>query len=60
MPVRAPGASAVHPAPAVGDPRAGVPFPTVESGAEPAPEGPANFPTGWFASRDRAYQWLAS
>ena len=38
----------------------GVPFPTVESGADPAPEGPATFPTGWFASRDRAYQWLAS
>src|SRR5262245_14184490 len=38
----------------------GTPFPTVESGAEPAPEGPATFPTGWFASRDRAYQWLAS
>ena len=37
----------------------GVPFPTVESGAEPAPEGPATFPTGWFTSRDRAYQWLA-
>jgi len=36
-----------------------VPFPTVESGAEPAPEGAATFPTGWFASRDRAYQWLA-
>jgi hypothetical protein len=36
-----------------------VPFPTVESGAEPAPDGPATFPTGWFASRDRAYQWLA-
>jgi hypothetical protein len=36
----------------------GVPFPTVESGAEPAPEGPASFPTGWFAGRDRAYQWL--
>ena len=32
---------------------------TVESGADPAPEGPAAFPTGWFASRDRAYQWLA-
>ena len=40
----------------VGD---GVPFPTVESGAEPAPDGPATFPTGWFTSRDRAYQWLA-
>ena len=37
----------------------GVPFPTVESGAAPAPEGPATFPTGWFASRDRANQWLA-
>jgi|SRR5262252_4706126 len=37
----------------------GVPFPTVESGAVPAPDGPANFPTGWFLSRDRAYQWLA-
>jgi hypothetical protein len=37
----------------------GVPFPTVESGAEPSPEGPATFPTGWFQSRDRAYQWLA-
>jgi len=36
------------------------PFPTVESGADPAPEGPAAFPTGWFASRDHAYQWLAS
>ena len=37
----------------------GVPFPTVESGADPAPDGPAAFPTGWFTSRDRAYQWLA-
>jgi hypothetical protein len=37
----------------------GVPFPTVESGADPAPDGPADFPTGWFISRDRAYQWLA-
>jgi hypothetical protein len=37
----------------------GFPFPTVESGAEPAPEGPATFPSGWFISRDRAYQWLA-
>jgi hypothetical protein len=36
-----------------------VPFPTVETGADPAPEGPAAFPTGWFATRDRAYQWLA-
>jgi hypothetical protein len=38
----------------------GVPFPTVESGADPAPEGPATFPTGWFTSRDRASQWLAN
>ena len=37
----------------------GVPFPTVESGADPAPEGPATFPTGWFTGRERAYQWLA-
>jgi hypothetical protein len=37
----------------------GVPFPTVESGADPAPDGPAAFPTGWFITRDRAYQWLA-
>jgi len=37
----------------------GVPFPTVETGAQPAPDGPATFPTGWFTSRDRAYQWLA-
>jgi hypothetical protein len=38
----------------------GVPFPTVESGADPAPEGPAAFPTGWFKTRDTAYQWLAA
>jgi hypothetical protein len=31
---------------------------TVESGGNPAPEGPADFPTGWFTSRDRAYKWL--
>ena len=30
----------------------GVPFPTVESGAVPAPDGPATFPAGWFASRE--------
>lgn len=36
------------------------PFPTVETGAAPAPDGPANFPTGWFKSRQAAYQWLAS
>jgi hypothetical protein len=32
---------------------------TVESGATPAPEGKATFPTGWFSTRERAYQWLA-
>jgi hypothetical protein len=32
---------------------AGVPFPAVESGAVPAPEGPATFPPGWFAGRTR-------
>jgi hypothetical protein len=32
---------------------------TVESGGAPATEGPATFPTGWFSSRERAYQWLA-
>ncbi len=31
---------------------------TVESGGTPAPEGSADFPTGWFSDRDRAYQWL--
>jgi hypothetical protein len=36
------------------------PGPTVEAGARPAPEGPANFPTGWFKTRDAAYQWLAT
>ena len=38
----------------------GVPFPTVESGADPAPDGPATFPTGWFQTREAAYQWLAA
>jgi hypothetical protein len=36
------------------------PGPTVEDGATPGPDGPANFPTGWFKSRDAAYQWLAT
>jgi hypothetical protein len=36
------------------------PGPTVEAGAAPAPEGPANFLTGWFKTREAAYQWLAS
>jgi hypothetical protein len=31
---------------------------TVESGGTPSPEGAANFPTGWFTGRQRAYQWL--
>ena len=36
------------------------PGPTVEAGAVPAPEGPARFPTGWFKTRDAAYEWLAA
>lgn len=32
---------------------------TVESGAQPGVEGSATFPTGWFSTRERAYQWLA-
>jgi hypothetical protein len=31
---------------------------TVESGGTPTPEGSANFPTGWFTGRERAYKWL--
>jgi hypothetical protein len=31
---------------------------TVESGGTPQPDGPANFPTGSFTRRDRAYAWL--
>ena len=38
----------------------GYPGDTVEAGAQPAPEGPANFPTGWFSTREGAYAWLAS
>ena len=30
----------------------------VEKGAEPAPDGPAAFPTGWFETRERMYAWL--
>jgi hypothetical protein len=33
---------------------------TVESGGRPRVEGSANFPTAWFTTRDRAYQWLAA
>lgn len=29
-------------------------------GGEPAPDGPADFPTAYFASRDDALAWLAS
>ena len=36
------------------------PGPTVEAGATPAPDGPANFPTGWFKTREAAYKWLAT
>ncbi len=32
---------------------------TVEKGAEPVPDGPATFPTGWFETRERMYAWLA-
>jgi hypothetical protein len=32
---------------------------TVEKGGEPAPDGPASFPTGWFETRERLYAWLA-
>ena len=31
---------------------------TVEKGAEPAPDGPAAFPTGWFETRERLHAWL--
>jgi hypothetical protein len=33
---------------------------TVEKGVEPTPDGPAQFPTGWFESRDRLYDWLSA
>jgi hypothetical protein len=31
---------------------------TVEKGAEPVPDGPATFPTGWFETKERMYAWL--
>ena len=37
----------------------GYPGATVENGLQPAPEGPASFPTGWFSTRNGAYKWLA-
>ena len=33
---------------------------TVESGLEPDSEGEMTFPTGWFRTREHAYEWLAS
>lgn len=33
---------------------------TVEKGAEPTPDGPATFPTGWFETGNRMYAWLTS
>ena len=33
---------------------------SVESGKEPTVEGAAQFPTGYFLSRDRAYEWFES
>jgi len=33
---------------------------TVEKGVQPAPDGPAAFPTAWFETRDRLYAWLTS
>ena len=31
---------------------------TVEKGAQPAPDGPAAFPTGWFETGERMHAWL--
>lgn len=33
---------------------------TVEKGVQPAPDGPAAFPTGWFETKERMHAWLAS
>ncbi|HEX6403330.1 MAG TPA: hypothetical protein VF003_09295 [Pseudonocardiaceae bacterium] len=33
---------------------------TVEKGAQPKPEGPASFPTGWFETKERMHAWLTS
>jgi hypothetical protein len=33
---------------------------TVEKGTKPAKEGAANFPFGYFASRDQAFKWFES
>ena len=33
---------------------------TVESGLEPTSEGKMAFPTGWFRTREHAYEWLAN
>jgi hypothetical protein len=31
---------------------------TVESGGKAEPEGDAVFPTGWFSTRERAFEWF--
>jgi hypothetical protein len=41
-------------------PAKGYPGQTVETGAEPAAEEGANFPTAWFSTLENAYKWLAS
>jgi hypothetical protein len=33
---------------------------TVEKGAQPVPDGPATFPTGWFETKERMYAWLTT
>jgi len=33
---------------------------TVEKGGQPAPDGPASFPTGWFETQERMYAWLTA
>ena len=33
---------------------------TSEDGVQPSPEGDLPFPTGWFRTRERAYEWLGS
>jgi len=33
---------------------------TVEKGAQPMPDGPATFPTGWFETKERMYAWLTT
>jgi hypothetical protein len=33
---------------------------TLEKGADPVPDGPATFSTGWFETRERMYAWLTT